>query len=86
MPYTIAIWLILIAGFVYLQAGHGPLGGRYDPTPIIDIIAYSIALSTRFRTMLPLPRPPLYILMSATVVTSIPSPMAWNHRGGQIGL
>ena len=35
-PYAIAIWLILSAGFIYLQAGHGPLGGRYDPTPITE--------------------------------------------------
>jgi hypothetical protein len=33
---AIAIWLLLSAGFVYLQAGHGPLGGNYDPTPITE--------------------------------------------------
>ncbi|HEY51883.1 MAG TPA: DUF2079 domain-containing protein [Caldilineae bacterium] len=33
-PYAIAIWLLLSAGFVYFRAGHGPLGGRYDPAPI----------------------------------------------------
>jgi len=35
-PYAIAIWFILSAGFVYLQAGHGPLGGNYDPTTITE--------------------------------------------------
>ena len=35
-PSAIAIWLLLSAGFIYFQAGHGPLGGRYDPTPITE--------------------------------------------------
>ncbi len=34
--YAIPIWLLISAGFIYLQAGHGPLGGRYDPMPITE--------------------------------------------------
>lgn len=28
------LWLLLAAGWRYTEAGRGPLGGRYDPTPI----------------------------------------------------
>ena len=31
---TLALWLLAWAGYSYTQAGAGPLGGRYDPTPI----------------------------------------------------
>jgi uncharacterized membrane protein len=33
---TLVIWLLIWAGVRYLEAGHGPLGGRYSPTPITE--------------------------------------------------
>jgi uncharacterized membrane protein len=34
MTATLFVWLLVWAGMIYLQHGRGPLGGRYDPTPI----------------------------------------------------